>query len=96
MSRLERALSALPRGSSVKERTDLEARLVAHRDRDDRETVEFWRNASSAEHADAMCQLAHYAEMMARQTGIRAESEPLPILADLLAGGDIAVHGGRR
>ncbi len=35
----------------------------------DREAVERWRSASAAEHAEAMIELAHFAEMMVAQTG---------------------------
>ncbi len=45
----------------------------------DNETVSFWRKASSAEHASAMCQLSVYAEQMASQTGLGKDpSEMFP------------------
>lgn len=49
------------------------ARLIGPVARNDRETVEFWRRASAADHARAMIDLAEYAEMISRHTGYRRD-----------------------
>jgi hypothetical protein len=43
----------------------------------DREIVEHWRSASPAEHAKAMIELAHYAEMMVAQTGFGKDPDEM-------------------
>ncbi|MBC7707776.1 hypothetical protein H7Y63_00970 [Polaromonas sp.] len=56
-------------GSSSAEKAELLARFVGEAHSSETTMAEYWRTASSEEHAKAMCELSMYAEQMSQQTG---------------------------
>lgn len=51
--------------------------FTASLERDDSETVDFWRKRSPAEHAAAMIELSEYTEVMAAQTGLYKQANDM-------------------
>lgn len=47
----------------------------------DERMIEFWRNATPADHAKAMIELSNYAQQLAKKRGIeRSTADPMPAL----------------
>ena len=57
---------------------DYVARLRAHAAEDDRERLEYWRNASPERHAEVLVELLNLADVILRSRGRPAEKPPLP------------------
>lgn len=64
-----------------RERAERVRRLRGRLDGDADGSIEYWSNATPAEHARAMIELSRYAEKMSAQTGFRRDPyEKLPRL----------------